>query len=179
MRKLFFSMLLLAVASAGKAQVLGVRTNIPVWGFYGTINAGLEAGFARKWSVSVDGAYNPFTWGDKKKTELLAVQGELRFWPRYKFAGHFIGLHGHYGQYDWGLKKYRYKGNLYGAGVSYGYSYLLSARWCLEGNLGFGYTRLQHEYRYDRLDDRSYFPPNPKNCWGITRIGISIIYLIK
>lgn len=77
------------------------------------------------------------------------------------------------------MNTYRYKGSLYGAGISYGYAYLLSPRFGIEGNLGFGYTRLEHEYRYDRRDDKSYFPPQPKDCWGLSGIGISIIYLIK
>lgn len=104
MKRLLFSLLFLSVATIGRGQILGVKTNIPAWGYYGNINAGAELGFARQWSFSVEGAYNPFSWGGGKKTNLLAVtvQGEVRYWPRYKFARHFVGMHGHNGQYDWG-----------------------------------------------------------------------------
>lgn len=179
MKKLILCVILLLTVSGAGAQVLGVKTNVLAWGAYGTTNLGLEAGFAPRWSVVLDGAYNPFSWGNGKKTNLVAFQSELRYWTRYKFVGHFVGVHGHWGEYDWGMKIYRYKGNLYGGGISYGYSYMISPRWCLEGNIGLGYTRLEHEYRYDRLDSRSYYPPNPENKWGLSRLGISLTYLIK
>ena len=51
-----------------------------------------------------------------------------------KFNGHFLGVHAHYADYNVGgikflsknMENYRYQGNLYGAGLSYGYQWLLS-----------------------------------------------------
>ena len=34
------------------------------------------------------------------------------------------------------MENYRYQGNLYGAGLSYGYQWLLSNRWSMEAVIG-------------------------------------------
>ena len=172
-----FAMVLLFVLfppSRADAQTLGVKTDVLGWAAYGTMNLGVEVAFARHWSFELDGAYNPFTWSDRKKTHLWAVQGEFRYWFRHKFSGHFLGLHGHYGEYDWGIEKYRYKGDMYGGGVSYGYGWMLGRRWNIEGNVGFGLTRLDRDYKYDRRNERITYPVSSKDVWGLSRVGIRI-----
>lgn len=183
--------LLLALAlpaARSEAQVLGVKTNALGWGAWGTLNLGVDVGFAKQWTFEVDAFYNPFTWQDNKKTHIWGFQPEVRFWPRYKYAGHFLGLHGNYAQYDWGLHKYRYKGELWGGGISYGYAWMISPRWNIEATVGFGYTRLDNSERYWRQDPALRSPyydyyspvgPSVENKWGLTRAGISVTYFIK
>ena len=43
------------------AQTVGVTTNALGWAALSP-NVGVEVGFARQWSVSVDGLVNPWTW---------------------------------------------------------------------------------------------------------------------
>jgi len=174
----FFLFTMLIFAGKAEAQILGVKTNIPAWGT-ASLNAGIEFGFADQWSAEVNGLYNPFSWSEGKKTNIWAVQPEIRFWTMHRFAGHFFGIHGHYAMYDWGLKKYRYKGDLYGGGISYGYAWMINKRFNIEGTLGFGYTRVENEYRYDRKDSQTYLPPDPRNYWGLSKAGISITYFFK
>ena len=174
---LLFFALFLFVGKA-QAQIVGVKTNIPAW-TTASINAGIEFGFAEQWTIELSGLYNPFSWSDGKKTEAWAIQPEIRYWTMHRFSGHFLGLHGQYALYDWGLKKYRYKGELYGGGISYGYAYMISKRLNIEGTIGLGYTYLDNKYRYDRKDSQIYLPPNPGGCWGLSKIGISITYFLK
>ena len=137
----FLSALLMLAPLTSNAQWLGVGTNVFGWAA-ASPNLGLDIGLSRHLALTVDGAINPFNFGEKK-TNFWAVQPELRIYPRYRFAGHYIGIEGHYGEYhDFGLKQYAYRGNLYGAGLSYGYSWMLSKSWNLEGFVGFGYTYL-------------------------------------
>lgn len=166
-------------ATEAEGQVLGVKTNALAWGAGGSFNVGVDWGFAKQWSLELDAIYNPFTHGDGKKTNVWGFQPEVRFWPRYKYAGHFLGLHGHYAQYDWGLWKYRYKGDLVGGGLSYGYAWMLGDRWNIEATAGFGYTRLDHMHKYDRKDSSVHYPAGVENKWGLSRIGISVTYFIK
>jgi hypothetical protein len=42
------------------------------------------------------------------------------------------------------LKHNRYEGWFYGAGVSYGYQWVMSKHWNLEGNIGAGYARIHY-----------------------------------
>lgn len=41
-----------------------------------------------------------------------------------------------------GLGNYRYDGKIYGAGISYGYHWILKNRWSMEATIGAGYARL-------------------------------------
>jgi len=173
-----FALVLILFTNKMQAQIIGVKTNIPAWAT-ASLNAGVEFGFAEQWTIELNGLYNPFSWNDGKKTKAWAIQPELRYWTMHRFTGHFLGLHGHYAMYDWGLKKYRYKGDLYGGGISYGYAYMINKRINIEGTIGFGYTRLENDYRYDRQDSQIYLPPNPRDCWGLSKVGISITYFLK
>jgi len=54
----------------------------------------------------------------------------------------FFGLHGHYADVNmsnldiFGLGNYRYDGKIYGAGISYGYHWILKNRWSMEATIG-------------------------------------------
>lgn len=137
----FLSALLMLAPLTSNAQYLGVGTNVLGWAA-ATPNLGLDIGLTKHLGLVVDAGINPFDFGPKK-ANFWAVQPELRFYPRYRFAGHYIGLEGHYAAYhDFGLRNYAYRGNLYGGGLTYGYSWMLNKSWNLEGFLGIGYTYL-------------------------------------
>ena len=179
-RYLCLILLLAMPAMKSQAQMLGVKTNALGWGAWGSMNLGVEVGFARQWSAEVSAIYNPFAWKENKKTNLWGVQPEVRFWPRHKFAGHFVGIHGHYAQYDWGVKTYVYKGDLFGVGASYGYALMLAKRWNLEGTVGFGFNRLRHDAIFIRKEGPlSQVPYYSENKWGLTKAGITITYFIN
>ena len=160
------------------AQVIGISTNTLGW-LGATPNLGIDVGFAKKWSLELNGFYNPFDWSSGRQTHIWGLQPEVKFWPRYKFAGHYFGIHGNYAMYDWGLWKYRYKGELGGAGFSYGYAWMFHKRWNLEGSIGLGYTRLSHQNKYDRHDPMVSFGPERHNRFGLTRIALKISYFFK
>ncbi len=139
----FLAVLMMLAPLASKAQYVGVGTNVLGWA--AAPNIGVDLALGNHFALVVDAAYNPLTVGEKK-ANFWAVQPELRLYPRYRFAGHFIGLEGHYADYhDYGLGNYAYRGNLYGAGLSYGYSWMLSKSWNLEAFVGLGYTYLNDD----------------------------------
>lgn len=173
---LLFALLSLSVSL--QAQIVGVHTNALGW-VTATPNIGLEVAFAKNWSIEVDGGFNPFSFNNGKKTNLYAIQSEVKFWPHYKFTGHFIGIHGHYAAYDWGLWKYRYKGDLGGCGISYGYSWIIHKRWNVEATIGAGWNLIRTEQKYDRCDPKICYGPDVHGHWGLTKIGVKFTYLIK
>lgn len=187
MKKILLTLALIAVtAASGFAQHLGVKTNTLEW-LTTTPNLGLEVGLGPFITLDVDGAYNPFSFKDERRIQGWAVQPELRYWFTYKYSGHFIGLHGQYCAYDAGVDKYNYLGNMYGAGLSYGYVFPMSERWRLELNIGAGWMRFNSKvsdrfYNYTRNDSVQgvimYDPIVNADKFGITRIGVSFTYLI-
>ncbi len=101
--------------------------------------------------------------------------------------GHFIGIHAHGGIYQvagidmpWGiwkgLKDHRYKGHFYGAGISYGYQWIMSKHWNIEANIGVGYARVKYE-QFSCVECGGKLGEGYKNYFGPTKASLSLIYL--
>lgn len=165
------------------AQQVAVKSNL-LYDITSTINLGLEIGLAPKWSLELPVNYNPWEFSDNKKFKHWLIQPELRYWLCERFNGHFVGLHGHAAGYNVGgikligLEEHRYEGHLYGAGLSYGYQWILNKRWSIEATLGIGYAYLDHsKYPCDKCAGK--IGDYTKNYFGPTKAGITIIYIIK
>ena len=153
-RILFVLLAFIGFISPAMAQKVAVKTNL-LYDTTSTINLGTEFGLSPKWTLDVSANYNPWTYSNNKKWKHWLVQPEARYWFCNKMMGHFIGFHTIAGSYNIGkvnadfkflgtdfskLKDYRYEGWFVGAGVAYGYSWVLSKHWNLEAELGVGYT---------------------------------------
>lgn len=166
--------------------VVALKTNFLYWATT-TPNLGLEFGLSDKWTLDISGNYNFWDFKDNKKFKHWLVQPELRYWLCERFNGHFFGIHGHYAEYNVGgfellgfkkLKDYRYEGNLYGGGISYGYHWVLSNRWSIEATIGVGYAHLDYD-KYNCGKCGTKIKDDTKNYWGPTKAALSIIYIIK
>lgn len=74
------------------------------------------------------------------------------------------------------LKDHRFKGNFFGAGISYGYQWILAKHWNLEGNIGVGYARVKYE-QFECKTCGEKVSEGHKNYLGPTKAAISLIYL--
>ncbi|MDD2594285.1 MAG: DUF3575 domain-containing protein [Bacteroidales bacterium] len=198
MKKLFAAALLCFGISSGVfAQKVGVKSNI-LYDATTTINLGVEIGLAPKWTLDISGNYNPWTFTDNHKMKHWLVQPEVRYWTCQRFSGHFVGVHGHGGVYNvggmlpWGFKSgkmfgvienedimnHRYEGWLAGAGVSYGYHWVLGSRYGLEASVGAGYAYLSYDkYRCEKCGEK--LSSGSKHYLGPTKAAITLIILIK
>lgn len=146
----------LCLAMPAAAQKAAVKTNL-LYDASLTLNGGVEVKFAPKWTGDLSANLNAWAVnGHRWKHWLLQPEG--RYWFCNAFSGHFVGAHLLGGQYNWGnldmpftflgtdfskLKDYRYQGWMAGAGIAYGYSWILDRHWNIEAEIGFGwvYTR--------------------------------------
>ena len=183
---------LLMLAIGIHAQELGNKTYLPKFAiktnalYWATTtpNLGFEVALAKKLTLDVSGNYNPWEFSKNRQIKHWLVQPELRYWLCERFNGSFFGLHGHYAEYNvsnldlFGMGHYRYDGNLYGAGISYGYHWILNHRWSMEATIGAGYARLKYD-KYECGECGEKLGHKTKNYFGPTKIGLSIIYTIK
>ena len=158
MKKILFRMAMVFVgmmlATQLQAQKVAVKTNL-LYDATATINAGIEFGLAPKWTLDVSGNFNGWTMSHDRKWKHWMVQPEARYWFCDRFAGHFLGFHALGGQYNIGhlknnikflgtdfskLSDSRYQGWFIGAGIAYGYAWVLNKHWNLEGEIGVGYV---------------------------------------
>jgi len=149
-----------------------------------TINLGVEAALGPRVTLDISGNYNPWEFGDARWKHWL-VQPEVRYWLCESFNGHFFGLHAHYAEYNAGgidfstaFRHNRYQGHLYGAGLSYGYQWLIGKRWNLEATVGVGYARLW-DRKYPIAECGEVIRTRSRNYFGPTKIGLTLIFIIK
>ncbi len=190
-RFLFGLTLILATTFTVKAQNVALKTNL-LYDASATINLGVEIGLSPKWTLDLSGNYNPWTFENNKKWKHWLAQPEFRYWFCEKFSGHFLGLHLHGGQYNVNnfkpdfklfnsdLRKiadYRYEGWFVGAGIAYGYTWVLGKHWNVEAEIGFGYAFT----RFDKFECRKCGEKIEKNqnhhYVGPTKAAINLVYV--
>jgi len=155
-------------------------------------NVGLEIGLSTNWTLDVTGQFNGWKLSHNRRWKHWAVQPEARYWFCDRFSGHFVGVHVHGGQYNIGgidglvnllgtdarkLKDTRYQGWFVGAGVAYGYDWILGRHWNLEAEIGIGYSYT----RYDRFRcagcGKKIETDKTHHYVGPTRAAVSVVYL--
>lgn len=181
----------ISVVHTVNAQDVALKTNILSDAFM-NINAGIEVGLAPRWTLDVSGGFNAWTLSHNRRWKHWAVQPEARYWFCDRFAGHFIGIHVHGGQYNLGgidinfkllgtdfstLKDTRYQGWFLGGGIAYGYTWILGRHWSFDTEIGVGYSYT----RYDRFKcagcGKKIEKNKPHNYFGPTKAAVNLVYL--
>lgn len=185
---LFFMLLLLPEA---KAQTFALKTDLVKWGT-ASLNIEPEVKLGKRSTLALGVSWNPWTFKEEEKNmkwKHLLVQPEYRYWFCNAFEGHFLGLHPFYARFNVGnvklpfgmvedLQHRRYQGNLFGAGVGYGYHLVLGNRWSFEAEIGLGLGYADYgKYCWKKCglkleeDSRLMFMP--------TKLSLSFVYIIK
>lgn len=172
-----------------KAQNIAIKTNL-LYDATATANAGIELPISRQWTYELAGNYNAWDMSHDRKWKHWMLQQEARYWFCNRFIGHFVGFHTHGGEYNVGnldnnysllgtdfskLSDNRYQGWFIGAGLAYGYSWVLDKHWNLEASIGMGYSYTKFDVfpcgvctTVIERGDHHYF--------GITKAAINLIY---
>lgn len=154
-----------------------------------SINLGGEFKVSPQYTLDLSINYNPWSFSNNKKFKHILIQPELRYWLSSPYSEHFLGLHTLYAHYNVGgvklplgifpsLRNNRYQGNLYGVGVAYGYQWNLAKQWNLETSIGLGYVYMDYN-RYSCQTCGELIESSHSHYFGVTKAGISIIYLLK
>ena len=192
MKKLLLILSFIALFSAkeSSAQEWALKSNL-LYDATTTINLGFETALAEKWTFDLSGNWNPFQFEDNMKWKHWLIQPEFRYWTGRTFGGHFLAAHLLGGQSNFGnidglpnflgsdlsqLADHRYEGWYAGAGVGYGYAWMLGKHWNLEAEIGVGaaYTNFE-KYECPKCgklvgtDDHIYY--------GLTKLAINLVYL--
>lgn len=193
------AVLLTTFAHSAQAQRVAGKTNLLYWGTT-TPNAGVEVALAERWTLELAGGYNPWILDEEanQKAKHWLVSPEVRYWFCESFHGHFIGINASYTQFNISgipvpnvfytldtnapegmrLDDARNCGWAVGAGITYGYQFIIAPRWNLELTAGLGWWYTE----YDRFESRKcgMFEQEVYSlAVGPTSLGISFIYMIK
>lgn len=171
------------------AQDVGIKTNL-LYDALLSPNLGVEVGLAPKWSLDLSGTVNAWTVNEKK-WKIWMFQPEARYWFCQRFSGSFLALHAHGGQYNWGnldipvkflgsdfhqLKDYRFQGWFVGAGIGYGYSWILDKHWNIEAELGIGWAYTRFDKFQCKNCGKKVESDKHHNYYGPTKAAVNLIY---
>ena len=181
---------LLFYSGVMKAQDFAIKTNL-LYDATATANLGIEFPMSQKWTMDISG--NFCGWDvNKHKWKHWLVQPEARYWFCNTFQGHFLGLHVLGGQYNFGnirnnvkflgsdfsqLTDYRFQGWGAGAGIAYGYSWILAKHWNLEAEIGIGWIYTRFDKYPCAVCGTKLEKDRPHNYYGPTKLAINIEYL--
>ena len=188
--------LLLAIVSASvfqsvRAQDVALKTNLLYDGFL-TPNLGLEFKLAPKWTLDLTGQLNAWTLSNDRRWKHWLVQPEARRWFCDAFGGHFVGMHLLGGQYNVGgidtglnflgtdfsiLKNRRVQGWAVGAGIAYGYAWVLGRHWNLEAEIGLGYVYTRYDVFPCATCGQKLETDKPHHYVGPTKAAINLVYV--
>lgn len=177
-------------AETACAQKVAIKTNL-LYDATTTINLGMEFRIAEKWTMDISGNYNPWTFANNMKWKHWLVQPEFRYWTCRRFGGNFFAAHLLGAQYNVGnipglpdflgtnfssLSDHRYEGYMIGAGIAYGYAFMLSEHWNLELEIGLGYIYSWYDiYQCPRCGE--LLGSNDHHYFGPTKAAINLVFL--
>lgn len=187
-------MLLLAVMTCSyqtaRSQEVGIKTNI-LYDATATLNLGLEVKVAPRWSVDLSGNLNAWTFNNGKRWKHWMLQPEARYWLCDATAGHFFAVHALTGQFNFGhigfahnfigiplskLKDHRYQGWTVGAGLGYGYSWILNRHWNIEAEIGLGYIYADYDV-FECAGCGRKTGDGKKGFFTPTKAAVNIVYV--
>ena len=172
------------------AQKWAIKSNL-LYDATTSMNIGFETALAEKWTFDMSGNWNSFQFSDNKKWKHWFLQPEVRYWTCRKFGGHFLAGHLWGGQYNVGnvdfipdflgnnfsnLKDYRYEGWFAGAGIGYGYAWMLGKHWNLEAELGVGVAYTEFD-RFQCVKCGENKGAGNHLYVGPTKAAINLVYL--
>ena len=159
------------------SRYVAVKTNLAAWA--GTImNLAADVQVSEHFSVELPVLWCPWYVGSKHAVKTFTIQPEARYWLSKPGEGHFLGVHAHVIRYSvkWNRDRYQDIGRpLLGAGISYGYLLPFDEHWAGEFTLGAGYANMRYGTYYN-MDNGARINTRTKNYWGITRVGLSVVY---
>lgn len=161
-----------------------------------TPNLGLECSVGRDRSVNLVYGINAWKFGGGDNfAKHWVLMPEYRWWLCSVYNGHFFGVHAMAGEFGAqrahlpvpggffggdnltsGIRHNRYEGAFAGIGTTYGYQWILNRHWNLEAEVGVGYSHVWYR-KYDCAECGNKIKSGHSNYAGLTKLGISIMYL--
>lgn len=165
-----------------------LKTNLLYWAAL-TPNLTAEVYFADKHSFAVEAGYGNWKINNATKDwkyAILMATGEYRYWIDDTSKGHFVGVNGGWGKYNFRTTSQDVHGTgdqgyAYGGGILYGYALPVTRFFNVEFAIGVGYLRVDNvEYiKYKKPNGERVFLHNRDrhtNYVGPTKGSISLVY---
>lgn len=133
--------LALLLCGGAYGQSLSVSANAVDCADMGTLNVEMGWAFSKSWSVTAGVKYNPFSFGRGESVSYRrqrTFDAGVRFWPWHCYSGWWVSAKARYQEFSntGSRSAMPSEGDRVGAGVSGGYSYMLTPFLNLDLGLG-------------------------------------------
>lgn len=171
--------LVVSFSQSASAQRVALSTDAVDW-ILCSPNLGIEARLSRRVTLGVNMAGNPFktVFGkDDLRLSNFRVEPFVRYWFNRPMARNFVGINLLGGAYDLRYNKRCYTGDIFGAGIHYGYALVLGGQWnvTFSGGIGIGYVR---GFDYKSSEDQPA-AINTSKVIPLPDLSISFSYIFK
>lgn len=143
-------------------------------------NLGVEFAFGKHYSVeSANDHIVPIPCHGRSGYAFWPFSPNSAIGSAHPMKGHFFGAHLNIGAFNISVDKHtRYQSpdGFYGAGVSYGYVLPFARHWGAEFTVGAGYIHTKYDAYYNISNGARYEKGIPYNYWGLTKVGINLVY---
>ncbi len=168
-----------AALTPAAAQRIGLKTNALYW-LAGTPNIGAEFRLNRHLTLDVEGAGNKLSVKNNS-IRAFTFSPEMRWWFSARpQVGHFVGVTAMAADYKLQLKGKHHNGDMFGAGFTYGYAFVLGKRWSMEATAGVGMAYIR-EHKWDTNKGEWLTEESLHSRWlpFPVKLGLNFTYLIK
>lgn len=176
---------MLFVALPATAQRVNVKTNALYW-VAASPNLGVEFRINRHLTFNLEGVVNRISgvnlFGVKDiSTRAIAVEPEVRYWFSARpQAHHFVGLAAVAADYRLQYNNKCHDGDVFGGGITYGYSFVLSRHWSLETTIGVGAVYRQEKCSKSAEERDALDKPNVSTVnFAPIKAAVNFVYIIK
>lgn len=177
------TLIFLCVPRMVNAQRASVSTNALTWVNLGTINAEGSISVSKHMTVFAGAKYNPWNIRTKSKQAFYNRQtagyAGVKYWPWHVYSGWWFGAKAQYqnfeeaGVFSEGL----IKGNALGAGISLGYSFLITPKFNIDFGIGGWGGRLLDYTRYEDFFGFELLESGPRNFVFLDNLILSVSYI--
>lgn len=165
------------------AQRASVSTNALTWVNLGTINAEGSLSVSKHMTVFAGAKYNPWRIGTKSNqafyNKQVAGYAGVKYWPWHVYSGWWFGAKAQcqdfeeFGIFTEGL----IRGKALGAGISLGYSFLITSKFNIDFGIGGWGGRLLDYERYEEIYDNEPLVSGPRNFVFVDNLIIAVAYI--
>ena len=177
------AVLCLATSMASKAQNVALSTDLVEWANFGTANLNVSVSLSRHVSMNVGGRYNPWTFQTAEGSPIYNNQTTgyvgFRYWLWYVYSGWWFGTKIQYMDFKEAgvLRPKVFDGKSVGAGLSFGYTWMLSKHFNIETSCGMWGGR-HYEYSvYRTTASMELLRSGPKNFIFFDDFAVSLMYV--
>lgn len=171
----------LVTTTPSNAQRVNVKTNALYWAVAAP-NLGLEFRINRHVTFNLEGVVTRTKFNNGKYDfKGFGVEPEVRYWFSARpQAAHFVGIAAVAANYDLKFKQKRHDGDVFGGGITYGYSFVLSRHWSIETTLGVGLVYRQEKFSRSDAQRATLDKPNVETVnFAPIKAGVNFVYIIK